>query len=223
MGRRPRIAADRTRWGGRLVRAAAFACASVVLAAAAHHGASRQPVPGTTVLVMAAVLFALAWPVCGRARTLPTMVIAKLAVQGAAHSALSAVAQPGGGAHAAHHLDVPAAGGHGMALAPAVMLTAHLAAAVVVAAMLQAADGRITALPSHLARLAAAARARLRRWQPVLRLAAVVRPCPRGLPSASRRKVGVGTLLAHVLTRRGPPVLTCRSVTAGPFTQPRTP
>nr|WP_024127065.1 hypothetical protein [Streptomyces sp. F8]AHE39786.1 hypothetical protein pFRL5_123 [Streptomyces sp. F8] len=96
---------------------------------------------------MAAALFALVWPVCGRDRSLAVMVTATFAVQGAAHSALSAAAQPGGGAHAAHHLDVPAAGGHGMVLAPAVMLTAHLSAAVVVAAMLHAADGRITAFP----------------------------------------------------------------------------
>ncbi|QNP71679.1 hypothetical protein IAG44_21095 [Streptomyces roseirectus] len=70
----------------RLLRAAVFAAVCVVLAAAGHAVASCESVPLWTLGAGFLVMCAIAWPLCGRERSLPGIVALLAAGQTALHT-----------------------------------------------------------------------------------------------------------------------------------------
>ncbi|MFD8014834.1 hypothetical protein [Streptomyces sp. NPDC058955] len=195
----------------RALRAALFAVVCVVLAAVGHSSMSAHPLDPSTLLTALAATAAVAWCAAGRRRGPVACAGATLAAQGVLHVAFSltgahtpAAPTPhtGHAAHAAHQ--APAAptpdslaplteGGPGM-------LAVHLLAALVCGLWLARGEAAFFAL-------AEAALTPLRHLLAVpLGPAAVPadprRPVRRPRRNARRPHVVV---LAHVLSRRGPP------------------
>ncbi|MEU6082898.1 hypothetical protein [Streptomyces sp. NPDC047108] len=213
----------------RPVRAAVFAAVCVVLAGTGHAVTSGDHIPWQALLAAFGVMTAAAWLAAGRRRGLLSIGGGLLAVQAALHLAFAEGQRPrhahtadtmgsmpgmsraaadgvGGtlaahGAGAAGHMNHDAAPGP-LAEGSTAMLAAHLLAAVCCALWLwrgEAAFFRLLRCLDALAftplRLLTAADA----WRTAVRRP--VRPRPRA--RNARRPVDV--LLAHVLSRRGPP------------------
>ncbi|MER5973249.1 hypothetical protein ABT112_26570 [Streptomyces sp. NPDC002055] len=200
----------------RHVRAAVFAAVCVLLAAAGHVMASGRQLPGHALLAAFAVTAAAAWLAARRRRGILAIGTGLLTTQAALHLLFSGghrALRPDGAREMAGMAATSAADGMRHAAGTTgtahtadsgdsgVMLTAHLAAAVCCALWLWRGE---TAFFRLLGALSALAFSPLR-----LLLAAVLRPALPGVtrpapcpdePGRERR-----LLLAHVLSRRGPP------------------
>ncbi|MGP4001967.1 hypothetical protein [Streptomyces sp. 8N706] len=206
----------------RHARAAVFAAVCVVLAAAGHAWTSGRHIPLPTLIAAFATTGAAAWLAAGRQRGLLPIGTGLLAVQAALHAIFDDgqwSVQP----HKAHDMAGTAAatgmdavrgvtgtaGGPGAPLAhtgaaghsPEVMLVAHVLAAVCCALWLWRGEAAFFRL---LRCLGAFAFTPLR----LLLAAAELRPAPRPVRPRFRPAAagpGRSLLLAHVLSRRGPP------------------
>ncbi|MFC8171410.1 hypothetical protein ACFUJ0_06685 [Streptomyces sp. NPDC057242] len=217
----------------RALRAALFAAVCVALAAVGHSSLSAHRLPAAALLGAFAVTAALAWAAAGRRRGAPAIAGALLALQGALHALFSATgahgghtagpALPAGPAAAAHHHAThgthdaagPVTGTEGAASAldPAVaqtvdsvlasgpgMLAVHLLAALLCGLWLARGEAALFAL----------ARAALAYAFTPLRLLFArvhVPDAPRGPVRRARRSAHRPhtVVLAHTLSRRGPP------------------
>ncbi|GGQ16680.1 hypothetical protein [Streptomyces roseolilacinus] len=178
----------------RALRAALFAAVCVLLSATGHALQSAHPVPVRSLVVAFGLTWALAWVAAGRPRGAPSIGSGLAAVQAVMHlmfaTAQGSPGHPVHPEHFGHHADavtlLPSGG----------MLMAHLGAAAVCGVWL--ARGERAFL-----RLARTAFAPLRPPLTAVRLPAAPRPPRRRPPRACRR--GAGAVLAHTLSRRGPP------------------
>ncbi|WP_406860544.1 hypothetical protein ABZO31_08820 [Streptomyces sp. HUAS MG47] len=197
----------------RALRAALFAAVCVSLAAVGHSSMSAHGIPVRSLGLAFAVTGVLAWACCGRRRGTPAIGAGLLAVQTALHTIFSA----GQGhdaplAHASHAgtgmgagVEMSVAAGHG----PLGMTAAHLLAAVICGLWLARGEAALFAL----ARTAGAAA-----FTPLRLLLAVARirvpEPPRPVRPRPRARRLHGVVLAHALSRRGPPRLTTPRATA---------
>ncbi|WP_455356332.1 hypothetical protein [Streptomyces sp. SYSU K217416] len=203
----------------RATRAAVFAAVCVALAAAGHSYMSAHDVPVSGLLAAFAVTGAVAWLGGGRRRGAPSIGAGLLAVQGALHL-IFGTAQPHPATHAAtqamphHHAGTAAetlstgATGH----TTAGMLGAHLLAALVCALWLARGEAAAFRLARTLGTLAFAP---LRLLLSYARLRARVPAAPRPVRAQARTPRRIhGVLLAHALSRRGPPARVLTRATA---------
>lgn len=207
----------------RALRAALFAVVCVALAAVGHSSMSAHQLPATALLGAFVVTAAVAWAAAGRRRGAPAIAGALLALQGALHVLFSATGAHGGhaappdgpAATAHHHAPHGTAGAEGTASAldPALaqlvdsvtasgsgMLAAHLFAALLCGLWL--AHGEAAFFTLARAALAYA-------FTPLRPLFARVRVpgAPRAPVRRARRNAHRPhtVVLAHALSRRGPP------------------
>ncbi|MFF2061063.1 hypothetical protein ACFVWZ_04535 [Streptomyces sp. NPDC058200] len=206
----------------RALRAAAFAAVCVTLAAVGHSFTSGHEIPPGALLAAFGVTGGVAWLASGRRRGVRSIGAGLLTVQGALHL-LFAGAPPYGLSAAPH--DPHAAGGTAMSMGsgmsmdpgagpegepaalaalvdgPAAMAAAHLLAAAVCALWLARGEAALFRLTHALGALAFTPLRLL--LTPVGLPAAprLVRPVP-GAPAPHRFR---GVVLAHTLSRRGPP------------------
>ncbi|WP_254712023.1 hypothetical protein [Streptomyces sp. TRM64462] len=192
----------------RALRAALFAAVCVVLSATGHALQSAHQVPPGSLLLAFGATAALAWAASGRRRGPLSIGAGLVAVQGVLHLTFA-----GGQAH--HHaghgtggsaVEVAASAASAASAVPtAGMLATHLLAGAVCALWLARGE-------AALFRLARTAFVPLRPPLTAVRLPAAPRP-PRARPvTADRPRHGV--VLAHTLSRRGPPVLAAPRATA---------
>lgn len=188
----------------RALRAALFAAVCVVLSATGHALQSTHPVPVRSLLVAFGLTWVLAWAVAGRRRGAPSTGSGLAAVQLVMHLMFStAQGQHGHAAHPGHFGHQ----GQAAALLPSGgMLLAHLGAAAVCGVWL--ARGERAFL-----RLARTAFAPLRPPFAAVRLPVAPRP-PRRRPPRTGDRRGPGAVLAHALSRRGPPRAAASRATA---------
>lgn len=185
-------------------RAGVFTAASTGLAVTGHHLASGHPVPWRAVLLAAGVLFALVVPVARSLRSLPGVVAATGAAQAGLHLWLArAGAHPAAGGHAMDDHGHPHgahetwhAGHHG-----ASMTAAHVAAALLVAWLMQRADAACRAVAQRLGHALAGFFVRPAPAGLFLAVPRVLRPVGARGQSPPRNVV----VLAHAVVRRGPP------------------
>ncbi|GAA2928276.1 hypothetical protein GCM10010446_10950 [Streptomyces enissocaesilis] len=194
----------------RALRAALFAAVCVIAAAVGHSSMSGHGVPVPGLLAAFAVTGGFAWAAGHRRRGVFAVGGGLLAVQGVLHLVLGTAQGAGGGHHrmSVTHQQVmdpeamaaaasaPAQGSSSLA-----MTAAHLAAALVCGLWL----ARGEAAFFRLARAVdASAFTPLRLLLAVVRAPGLPEPVrPRG-PRPTRRR-GHGVVLAHTLSRRGPP------------------
>ncbi|MFG3493791.1 hypothetical protein [Streptomyces sp. NPDC047928] len=178
----------------RALRAALFAAICVVLAAVGHSSLSAHHVPASSLLLAFGATGTLGWLAGGRRRGTAFIGTGVLAVQGVLHLTFSGAAPQ----HHAHE----AAGPMG---ASAGMLAVHALAAGACALWLSRGEAAFF-------RLARTAFVPLR--PPLTAVALPHAPSPpRARPrTADRRRPGV--VLAHSLSRRGPPFLSAPRATA---------
>ncbi|WP_228982396.1 hypothetical protein [Streptomyces sp. DH12] len=178
----------------RALRAALFAAVCVVLSATGHAVQSEHRVPIGSLVVASILTWALAWAAAGRRRGAPLIGTGLVCVQPVMHLVF-ALAQHRQ-THAAHHGHF----GHheeAVSLLPSGgMLTAHLGAAAVCGVWLAHGERAFF-------RLARTAFVPLRPPLTPLRLPSAPRP-PRVRPRTRDRR-RAGAVLAHTLSRRGPP------------------
>ncbi|MFI1722732.1 hypothetical protein [Streptomyces sp. NPDC020489] len=190
-----------------VLRAAVFAVVGAVLGVSAHHLAAVGAVPWRQGSAVAAGLFALGLVGARRPRHVGTVVVCSVAGQSGLHLWLTL------GAHVrppAHHHGRQLRGGASTHSYDSLAMTAtHALAAALVAVVLHRADAACWTLVRDLAdvvldtaraHVAAARELFTRPWTPV-RLAAPVR-----VPMDAGRAKVVGLVLAHAVTRRGPPL-----------------
>ncbi|MEU8529554.1 hypothetical protein AB0C77_28795 [Streptomyces sp. NPDC048629] len=211
----------------RALRAALFAAVCVTLAAVGHLSMSAHEIPTRTLLLAFAVTGAAAWAVCGRRRGTLAIGAGLLAVQTALHqifsvgqgratgtSTMSHAGMDMGGAmdmgamSTSGAMDMSgAAAGHG-ALG---MTAAHLLAALVCGLWLARGEAALFSL----ARSAGAAALTPLRLLLAVGDLAVPAPEPAGpvRPRPYARRLH-GVVLAHALSRRGPPRLSVPRTTA---------
>ncbi|MFE6227753.1 hypothetical protein [Streptomyces sp. NPDC057854] len=193
----------------RALRAALFAVVCVVLAAVGHSSMSAHSLGPLTLLTALAATAAVAWCAAGRRRGPAACAGGTLAAQGALHVAFSLTGAHAPAAGAAPHAAHPAHAAHRSAAPDGLaavldggpgMLAAHLLAALVCGLWLARGEAAFFAL-------AEAALTPLRHLLavplgPVPVPADPRRPVRRPRRGARRPHVVV---LAHVLSRRGPP------------------
>jgi hypothetical protein len=213
----------------RALRAAVFAALCVALAAAGHAHMSGHDIPPGALLAAFGVTAATAWWAAGRQCGPCTMGAGLLAVQGALHL-IFAGAQPGAPASSAHRPgqlsheqmhagagqgmsameDMAGAGGHG-GHGSLGMLAVHLLAAVVCALWLARAEAAFFRLARAVDVRAFSPLRLLFTRVPLPEVPAP--PRPRARPGPSRF---LDVVLAHVLSRRGPPAFpVMRATTPG--------
>ncbi|MGX6745754.1 hypothetical protein [Streptomyces peucetius] len=182
------------------VRAAVFTAAGTGLAVTGHHLASGHPVPWRAALLAAVLLFAPALPAVRSERSLPAVIAATAAAQGALH--LWFVQAGGHGAHQPHTIadhsahEAWHAGHHGTSMA-----AAHIAAALLVAWGLQRADAASRCLGQRLGETLAGWFVRLAPTGSLPAVPQVLRPVRARAQSPPRNSL----VLAHAVVRRGPP------------------
>ncbi|MFF8385559.1 hypothetical protein [Streptomyces kanasensis] len=187
----------------RSLRAALFAAVCVVLSATGHAVQSEHRVPVGALLVASALTWSLAWAAAGRRRGAPLIGTGLVSVQTVMHLTFTL----------AQHRHVPSAHhghfGHqeqAVSLLPSGgMFAAHLGAAAVCAVWL--AHGE-----RALFRLARTAFVPLRPPLTPVRLPSAPPP-PRARARAGDRR-RAGAVLAHALSRRGPPPAPASRTTA---------
>lgn len=214
----------------RALRAALFAAVCVTLAAVGHLSMSAHEIPMRSLLLAFVVTGVLAWAACGRRRGTLAIGAGLLAVQTALHQMFAA-----GQAHVSRTpmshdgMDMSAATdmgsatdmssatdmGSAMGMSSVVghdsvgMTAAHLLAALVCGLWLARGEAALFSL----ARTVGAAA-----FTPLRLLLAVVRPRVPELPRPVRPRPHVrprrGVVLAHALSRRGPPRLSAPRATA---------
>ncbi|WP_418956692.1 hypothetical protein [Streptomyces tritici] len=197
----------------RALRAALFAAVCVSLAAVGHASMSAHEIPVRSLVLALAVTGLLAWAGCGRRRGTLAVGAGLLAVQTALHLIFSAgeghaaagVAHAGHTGHAAAGADLSAAAGHGLLG----MTSAHLLAALICGLWLARGEAALFSL-ARTAGAAAFAPLRLLLAVVRLRVPEPLRPVrPRPYARGAR-----GVVLAHALSRRGPPRLSAARATA---------
>ncbi len=183
------------------VRAGVFTALGMGLAVTGHHVVSGHPVRWGAALLAGVLLFVLALPIVRSERSLPAVVSATAAAQGALH--LWFVRTEGHGVPLpyapAHHGDPHApwhAGQHGIS-----MTAAHMVAALLVAWCLQRADAASRSLGQRLGEVLGGFLVRLSPTGPFAAVPHVLRPVRARAQSSPRSSV----VLAHVVVRRGPP------------------
>ncbi|WP_309049664.1 hypothetical protein [Streptomyces sp.] len=200
----------------RALRAALFAVVCVALSAVGHSSMSAHPLPPLALLAAFAVTTGAAWAAAGRRRGPVTIAGALLVLQGALHLTFSAAGghAPAPAATPAAHAGHALGHGHGahttMDMAHTVpgaapgpgagMLAAHLLAALLCGLWLARGEAALFTL----------ARAALAYAFTPLRLPLALVPvpdAPRGPVRRTRRDAPEphSVLLAHALSRRGPP------------------
>ncbi|GAA4922418.1 hypothetical protein ACFPM3_02380 [Streptomyces coeruleoprunus] len=171
----------------RVLRAALFAAVCVTLSAIGHASQSAHDVPAGSLLLAFGATGALAWLAAGRRRGPVAMGTGLLAVQGVLHVTFA------GGLEDHHHAHEGAVDSLSSG-----MLAAHVLAAAVCALWLARGEAAFLGL-------ARTAFTPLRPPLTAVRLPAAPRP-PRPRPRTADR-LHHGVVLAHTLSRRGPPVL----------------
>ncbi|MFE9888548.1 hypothetical protein [Streptomyces scopuliridis] len=225
----------------RALRAAAFAAVCVTLAAVGHSFTSRHEIPLGALWTAFGVTAGVAWLAGGRRRGFRSIGTGLLTVQGGLHLIFAgalpfgAAGSPSHTPHSADGATVTATGtgmdmgvgagagvtmgedsGAGIPLGldgPAGMLAAHLLAAAVCALWLARGEAALFRLATALGALAfSPLRLLLTAAGPPVaaRPAGAVRPAP-DAPSAHRFR---GVVLAHTLSRRGPPARRTSRATA---------
>jgi hypothetical protein len=182
----------------RLVRAAAFTLVCVSLTLLAHEIASREPVPGWTAGVGAAIVFGMAATLGGYERSLATILSGLLGGQFGLH-VLFAAAQPNVPAHLGHAQ--PAVSATEAAQSGWGMTLAHVAAALMSAWWLRRGERATWSLARRIAALAAF---------PLMRILALfggVRVCgpARVRPYVLAAPPPVYAVLRYAVVLRGPP------------------
>ncbi|WP_330176149.1 hypothetical protein OG875_23205 [Streptomyces sp. NBC_01498] len=202
----------------RASRAAILAAVCVTLAAVGHSSMSAHETPPGVPLVAFVVVAALAWLAAGRRRGIRFIGPAVLTAQAALHVTFSAAGAHGAGAGRSHgHAmtttgaatgEDPVSGGLGDALLTAAadtspgMLAAHLLAGAVCALWLARGEAAFFRLAETVAAFA---------FTPLRVLLAGARPLAVPPPPVrARHRTRAphpprGTLLAHAVSRRGPP------------------
>ncbi|MFC9246505.1 hypothetical protein ACFT7S_21680 [Streptomyces sp. NPDC057136] len=202
----------------RTLRAALFAAVCVVLAAVGHSYMSGHDIPAGALLAAFATTGAIGWLGGGRRRGAVAIGGGLIAVQTALHM-IFAGTQPQtmpsrpsmphsgvGGMEA--EMSMAGSGGHG----DGGMLAAHLLAAVVCALWLARGEAAFFALARTVDALA---------FTPLRLLLTAVRlpdapQLPSGARTRARNSLSHGVVLAHSLSRRGPPVFSpTRATTPG--------
>ncbi|MFH8800732.1 hypothetical protein ACH4F6_14215 [Streptomyces sp. NPDC017936] len=194
-------------------RAALFAVVGAVLGMSAHRSAAEGPVPWAQGGTAAVVLFGLGLVGARRPRRPATVVVCCVVAQYALHLWLTLTAGGGQPAEAADSRHGAHLHGHPAGRSPwphdsLAMTVAHALAAVLVAVLLHRADSACWTLTHGVTAALHALRTRL----------TAVRRLVAGCPAASRAPglplVGApgddglppaGPVLAHAVTRRGPP------------------
>ncbi|MFE9396231.1 hypothetical protein [Streptomyces flavidovirens] len=214
----------------RALRAALFAAVCVIAAAVGHSSMSGHEVPVSGLLAAFAVTGGLAWTVGHRSHGVLAVGGGLLAVQGVLHLIFGTAQGPGTGHHGMPVAHQPVMDPETMASAAAAasasthaqgssslaMTAAHLAAALVCGLWLARGEAALFRLARAVGALA---------FTPLRLLLAVVR-APGPLPDPVRprrprttRRRGPGVVLAHTLSRRGPPrVPTTRATAPAPPT-----
>ncbi len=209
----------------RALRAALFAAVCIIAAAVGHSSMSGHEVPVSGLFAAFAVTGGLAWTVGHRRRGVLAVGGGLLAVQGVLHLIFGTAQGPGPG-----HQGMPVA--HQPVMDPGTMATAasasthahgssslamtaaHLAAALVCGLWLARGEAAFFRLARAVGALA---------FTPLRLLLAFVRapgllpdPVRPGGPRTTRRH-GHGVILAHTLSRRGPPRVPTTRATAPAF------
>ncbi|MEV4739258.1 hypothetical protein [Streptomyces sp. NPDC049555] len=202
------------------VRAGVFTALCLTLSVTSHVLLSRLPLPLTTVTVVAAAYFAVAWALAGRERgygaiaalLVPLELAADTVLTSGQHTCYGPAGGPVTGPLHSMGVDLVCRGGEvgtpapaGAALpgttAPWLLLAAHLAAGLIAAAWLRRGEaalaGLLRALAAPALRLLLPAAALAVRRDPG---AAHPRPVRDTLPARAL------PLLVHSVVRRGPPV-----------------
>ncbi|WP_256105759.1 hypothetical protein [Streptomyces sp. ODS05-4] len=212
----------------RAVRAAVFTALTVTLSVASHVLLSKVPLPLTTVVAVAAAVFAAAYALAGRERRfrhiagllVPLELAADTVFTTGQHVCYGPSGGPVAGSLRAVGVDVLCGGGPvGAALPgvaahdggawlnepgpglPLLLLGVHVAVGLAAAAYLRRGESALAGLARTAAALA---------FRP-LRLVALAAGAPRPAadtrprPSAAPRALGRGRLLVHSVGRRGPP------------------
>lgn len=174
----------------RVLRAVLFAAVCVVLSATGHAVQSAHHVPARSLLLAFGATAALAWAVGGRRRGPLPIGTGLVAVQGVLHLTFAS------GQDHHHGHGASAASFASSALPSSAMLGTHLLAAAVCALWLARGE-------AALFRLARTAFVPLRPPLTAVRLPDVPRPRRPRARTADRPRHGV--VLAHSLSRRGPP------------------
>ncbi|MFJ1600686.1 hypothetical protein [Streptomyces sp. NPDC088261] len=222
----------------RALRAAAFAAVCVTLAALGHLYTSGHEIPFGALLTAFGTTGGVAWLAGGRRRGFRSLGAGLLTVQGTLHLLFAGVLPygPSPASHDRHSMTGTGAGaraglgmggrpgmdmGAGGAAEPALgavadtpvaMIAAHVLAAAVCALWLARGEAALFQLARTLGALALVP---LRLPLTPARLPAVPRPAPLapGAPAPRRFR---GVVLAHSLSRRGPPVVrTARTTDPG--------
>jgi hypothetical protein len=173
----------------RAARSVVFATVCVGLAITGHMMVSRAPVPAPAAVGGLLALTVIGIALTGTERSLATILTGLLGGQFMLHAVFTAAQE---GQHLAH--------GHGMSSSSgaAAMTFAHVAAAVVSAWWLRRGERAVWGLARRIA--AALIRPARALRAPSLPLPAAPRP-----RAAATRPGGRGTVLRHVVVRRGPP------------------
>ena len=190
-----------------VLRAAVFAVVGAVLGVSAHHLAAEGSVPWRQGSAVAAGLFVLGLVGVRRPRHVGTVVAASVVGQSGLHLwlTLGAHARPPAHHHGRHpHGSTPTSSYDSLAMA-----AAHALAAVLVAVLLHRADTACWTLVRDLAATAlatarahvAAARRLFTRPRTTLRLGATLL-----VPVEIDCTTAIGPVLAHAVSRRGPPL-----------------
>lgn len=199
----------------RALRAAVLAAVCVTLAAVGHSSASDHELPLGVLTAAFAVIAGLSWPAGGRRRGIGFIGPAVLGAQAALHMTFAVAGAHGampaaGHGHATADMGTEAGAGTGVtvgaALAAAVdtspgMLAAHLLAGAVCALWLARGEAAFFRLAETVAAFA---------FTPIGLLLAGPRPLAVPPPVRPRHRTRAphgprGTVLAHAVSRRGPP------------------
>ncbi|MBT2400061.1 hypothetical protein [Streptomyces sp. ISL-100] len=194
----------------RALRAALFAAVCVITAAVGHSFMSGHEVPVSGLLAAFAVTGGLAWAAGHRRRGVFAVGGGLLAVQGVLHLIFGTVQGPGSAHHQMPVAHDPAGVVSGEGSSSLAMTAAHLTAALVCGLWLARGEAAFFRLARAVGALA---------FTPLRLLLAVVRAT--GLPEPVRprgprttRRHGHGVVLAHALSRRGPPRVPATRATA---------
>jgi hypothetical protein len=177
----------------RAFRAVLFAAVCVTWAAVAHARLSAHDLPLPAILGAFGVTVSVAWLAGGRRRGVVPIGAGLLAVQGVLHLIFSEAGAGAGADAAGHHHQSTAAD------TDAGMLVAHLLAAALCALWLARGEAAFFRLARAIGALAFTP---LRLLLTAVRLPEAPRPVA---PSPRPVRPHSGVLLAHALTRRGPP------------------
>ncbi|MET9516613.1 hypothetical protein [Streptomyces sp. NPDC002994] len=185
----------------RALRAALFAAVCVITTAIGHSFMSGHEVPVSGLFAAFAATGGLAWTTGHRRRGVFAVGGGLLAVQGALHLIFGTAQGPASAHHQMPLAHDPAGAASGVGSSSLAMTAAHLAAALVCGLWLARGEAAFFRLARAVGALAFTP---LRLLLTVVRATGLPEPVrPRG-PRTTRRH-GHGVVLAHALSRRGPP------------------